>query len=198
MQKCKEYDPLTYFTYGLKASESRRQYPRRLKVFLDFLKLEGNLTEQAKSFWLKARKDPRWSEDKLMQFIMAQKERVESGEISASTVPNYYKATKLFCDMNEITLNWKKIARGLPHARDAANDRAPNQNEILKLMEYPDRRIKPIVAIMVSSGICIGAFDYLKWKHIIPISHDDGKIQVLKKFEKLISNTSNPNRTHSF
>ena len=82
--------------------------------------------------------------------------------------------------MNEISLNWKKIAKGLPHARDAANDRAPNQDEILKLMEYPDRRIKPIVTIMVSSGIRIGAFDYLKWKHITPISHDDGKVQVAK------------------
>lgn len=123
-QKYEEYDPLAYFTYGLKASESRRQYPRRLKVFLDFLKLEGSLSEQAKGFWLKARDEPRWTEDKLMHFIMKQNERVESGEISASTVPNYYKATKLFCDMNEIILNWKKIAKGLPHAREAANYRA--------------------------------------------------------------------------
>ena len=56
---------------------------------------------------------------------IAQKERVESGNISPSTVPNYYKATKLFCDMNEIVLNWKKIAKGLPRVRDVANE-SPN------------------------------------------------------------------------
>jgi len=179
-QKYDEYDPLAYFTYGLKAAESRRQYPRRLKVFLDFLKLDGSLDEQAKCFWLKARSDPRWTEDKLIHFIITQKERVESGEISASTVPNYYKAAKLFCDMNEIVLNWKKIAKGLPRARDAANDRAPTQDEILKLIEYPDRRIKSIVSIMVSSGIRIGAFDYLRWKHIVPIHNKHGKIEVAK------------------
>jgi hypothetical protein len=47
--------------------------------------------------------------------------------------------------MNDIILNWKKIARGLPRAGKAANDRAPTAEEIQKLVGYPDRRIKPIV-----------------------------------------------------
>jgi hypothetical protein len=71
--------------------------------------------------------------------------------------------------MNDILLNWKKIARGLPRAGKAANDRAPTIAEIRKLVEYPDRRIKPIVKTMVSSGIRIGAWDYLKWKHVTPV-----------------------------
>ena len=33
---------------------------------------------------------------------------------------------------------------------------------------------------MVSSGIRIGAFDYLKWKHIIPISDEKGEILAAK------------------
>ncbi|MEP6576765.1 MAG: hypothetical protein ABJB85_10085 [Nitrososphaerota archaeon] len=36
-----EYDPMEAFSYGLKAPESRRQYPRRFKPLLDFIKLEG-------------------------------------------------------------------------------------------------------------------------------------------------------------
>jgi hypothetical protein len=51
------YDPMEAFTYGLKAPESRRQYPRRFKRFLDFLRLEGSLNEQAKEFWLKAKEN---------------------------------------------------------------------------------------------------------------------------------------------
>jgi hypothetical protein len=57
------------FTYGLKAPESRRQYPRRFKPFLDFLNLDGSLNEQAKDFWKKAIESPRWVEDNLMKFI---------------------------------------------------------------------------------------------------------------------------------
>jgi hypothetical protein len=104
-----------------------------------------------------------------MSFIAYEIERSKNGEISDSTIPNYYRAKKLFCEMNDITLNWKKIARGLPSTGKAANDRAPPIAEIRKMMEYPDRRIKPIVKTMVASGVRIGAWDYLKWKHIAPI-----------------------------
>jgi hypothetical protein len=179
-EESQRYDPMEVFTYALKAPESRRQYPRRFKPFLDFLKLESSLKEQAKQFWLKAREDPKWVEDNLIQFIRFQKERAASGEISENTIPNYYRATKLFCEMNDILLNWKKIARGLPRVRDSANDRAPTIEEIQKLVEYPDRRIKPIVFTMVSSGIRIGAFDYLQWKHIIPINDENKGILAAK------------------
>ena len=43
-------------------------------------------------------------------------------------------------------------------------------------IEYPDRRIKPIVYTMISSGIRLGAWDYLKWKHIIPIKDEKGEV----------------------
>ncbi|MGE5862432.1 MAG: hypothetical protein ACM31H_01560 [Nitrososphaerales archaeon] len=71
--------------------------------------------------------------------------------------------------MSDISIPWKKITRGLPNARQSANDRASTTDEIRKLLEYPDRRIKPIVYTMISSGIRLGAWDYLKWKHIVPI-----------------------------
>jgi hypothetical protein len=74
--------------------------------------------------------------------------------------------------MNDIVLNWKKISRGLPSGRRSANDRAPTLKEIQRLIEYPDRRIKPIIYTMASSGIRIGAWDYLQWKHISPISNN--------------------------
>jgi hypothetical protein len=103
-------NPMTVFAYALKAPESRRQYPRRLKIFLDYLGLEGNIEEQAKQFYLSAISNHAWAEESLMAFIAYEKERSKNGEISDSTIPNYYRETKLFCEMNDITLNWKKIA----------------------------------------------------------------------------------------
>jgi hypothetical protein len=78
----KTYDPMEAFIYALKAPESRRQYPRRLKPFLDYIGLEGTLQEQATQFWLKAKQNIKWAEDNLMQFIRFQKCRAESGKIS--------------------------------------------------------------------------------------------------------------------
>lgn len=84
-EQSEEYNPIEHFIYGLKAPESRRQYPRRLKVFLDFLNLEGSANEQAKSFWSKAKKDPKWVEEKLMQFIMFQKKRWTTNTVFGSS-----------------------------------------------------------------------------------------------------------------
>jgi hypothetical protein len=73
--------------------------------------------------------------------------------------------------------------KGLPRAIQAANDRAPTLEEIQKLVEYPDRRIKPVVYVMVSSGIRLGAWDYLKWKHVNPILNNDEKTVVAAKLK---------------
>ena len=75
--------------------------------------------------------------------------------------------------MNEILLPWSKIKRGLPRGRHYADDRIPTLDEIRKLVEYPDRRVKAIIYTMASSGIRLGAWDYLKWGHIKPIIHNE-------------------------
>jgi integrase len=134
------------------------------------------LEEQARLFVIKTRQRPPWAQDSLIRFMTLQRERVWRGEISESTIPNYYKATKLFCEMNDIVLNWKKILCGLPRVKQAANDRAPTLEEIQKLVEFPDRRIKPIIYTMASSGIRIGSWEYLRWKHIEPIRNDQGDV----------------------
>jgi len=173
--------PYNRFIYALRAPESKRQYPKRLEVFLTFIDMEGSsLQEKLYNLYYKAKSDTQWLQDSLIDFIMFQKERVSIGEIVESTIPNYYKPVKLFCDMNDIVVNWKLVTRGMPRGNNAANDRAPTVEEIKKLLEYPDWRIKPIVLIMVSSGIRIGAFDYLKFKHITALKDDEGKIVAAK------------------
>jgi integrase len=91
--------------------------------------------------------------------------------LSGGTIKNYYATVKLFYDANAINLNWKWIYKGLPASAHVANDRAPTLEEIRKLIAYPDRRVKIIICIMVSSGVRIGAFAYLKYKHFTPIEN---------------------------
>ena len=180
-------NPLAMFMYALKAPESKRQYPKRLKVFLDFLTSKNELSHsdlenQCREFMTKSQTNPKWANNKLMDFVLYQKERVYKNEIVYATIRNYLKTVKLFLEMNSDVpiVNWKRITKGLPSGKSAANDRAPTIEEIKKLVEYPDRRIKPIIYCMVSGGFRIGAWDYLKWKHVTLLTGEDREIIAAK------------------
>jgi hypothetical protein len=139
-------------------------------MFFDFIGIPaGSMAERSKAFCEKAKYDNGLAFSSVVQYLQKQKERVERKEISAGTMKNYFQAIKLFCDMADIPISWKKISRGIPRVRKFADDRASTLEEIQKITEYPDRRIKAIVCTMASSGIRVGAWDFLKWKHIIPI-----------------------------
>src|SRR5215204_164093 len=94
-------DPLQNFLYALKAPDSKRQYPRRLEYFFDYLGLKGTLKEKCFTFYNQAKSDLRYTQHQLMLYIKYQKERAEKGEIAESTINNYYKSIKLFCEMND-------------------------------------------------------------------------------------------------
>ena len=104
-----------------------------------------------------------------MQFHI---DRVNRKEITGATVRIYVKSIMLFCEMADIPISWKNITRRLPRGKNYADDRIPTIEEIRKLLEYPDRQLKAIIYTMASSGIRLGAWDYLRVGHIRPIERD--------------------------
>jgi integrase len=173
--------PYERFFLALKSSESKIQYPNRLQRFLEFLQIEGStIDEKCLNLYnnLLKGKTSEEIEDLIFKFIIFQKERIARNEIGPGTLTNYMKSIKLFCKMNRINVFWDIVKTIIPsdNSNGASDDRIPTIYEIQKLIEYPDRRIKTIVLIMLSSGIRLGAWDYLKWKHIIPIEKEvEGK-----------------------
>jgi hypothetical protein len=104
-EECKEItqqqqsSPLYSFTYALKSSEARRQYPKRLKMLSDYLKLSGTLEEQAIEYLNKAQKQEngaQWAQQSIMAFHDFHKKRVRRKELAAvllrTTIelPNYF------------------------------------------------------------------------------------------------------------
>lgn len=68
-----------------------------------------------------------------MQF---QKERVEKEEITGATLKNFIKSIKIFCDSADIDIPWKKVTRGLPKGRQAANDGGISKPFRSRFMEF--------------------------------------------------------------
>ena len=180
-----EITPYERFYLGIRSSELKKQCPNRLQKFLDFLEIEGSTIEERcqKCYNIIKAKTSEEIEDLLLKFIIFQNKRIERKEIGPGTLINYIKAIKLFFKMNRIHIMWDMIKTIIPHEQTASDDRIPTINEIRKLVEYPDRRIKTIVLVMLSLGIRLGAWDYLKWKHIIPIynNNDNSNISLQQK-----------------
>lgn len=166
-------DPWLLFLYALKAPATKDKYTQRLTKFLDFLGYKGTKEEKARAFAAQAKADPNYAFNSILKFFQSKREQIDRKEIAIGTVRNYVKSIKLFCDMADLPIAWAKIARGLPRAKRFADDRAPTLQEIRKIAEYPDRRIKPVIFTMASTGIRVGAWDYLKYGHITPIERGE-------------------------
>ena len=179
----KESDPYDLFVYAINAEQTREKYVTRMKKFLEIIGIDKekklSIRERCVIFSEKARSEDGWLMNVIIQFLQYQKRRVSHREITASTLRNYVKVLKLFCEMNDLLVPWKKLTRGLPRAKNYADDRVPRLDEIQKILTYPDWRIKAIVCTMASSGIRLGAWDFLFWEHITPIARD-GKLIAAK------------------
>ena len=182
-----EIDPLTEFFDAIKNPLTKEKYTKRLSLFFVHLKMEGSLQSQAREFAKKARSDTAWATNAINEYMRFHKLRAEKKEISESTVPNFYKPIRLFCEENDIVLNWRKISRRIPRGRQAADDRIPTPEEIRKLLEYFDRRVKIAVLIMLSCGCRIGALPDLTLGHIEPI---EKKRQIIACKIRIYSGTS--------
>lgn len=154
------------FREAVKSEETWLQYERRFWHFLNWL------GETPDSFLSRTKSDTTYAESKIIAYIVREKDRARKHEISESSVPNFKKPVKLFLEMNDVTLNWKKINKTLPSIRRYALDRAPSLEELRRLTHYPDMRVETIVLVMASSGIRVGAWDYLRIGNIQPVERD--------------------------
>ena len=172
--------PYDSFVFAIRSPVTRDKYLGRLAYFITYVGItEGNIEQRCNVFGQKCKADTSWLLNNVIKYLHIHRQRVERREISASTLGNYIKPIKLFCEQLEISLPWKRITRGMPRGRRYANDRVPTIEEIRIIIAYPDRRIKPIVCTMASSGIRLGAWNYLKWSHVIPIEKE-GKVIAAK------------------
>ena len=155
------------FRAAIRSPSTMDPYERRLMSFLNHV----NLTPD--EFVNLEKKNPSAVEKKLMSFIGFQKARIGKGEITGGTVSNLLKAVRLLLEMNDISLNWKKIKRTLPRSRRYAVDRIPTLEEIREILDAADIRGKALTLLFLSSGVREGAIEYFQIQDYSTIERDD-------------------------
>jgi hypothetical protein len=136
-------EPYQDFLFAMNSPVTRERYSTRLRSFFVYIGIEGTtMEERCRRFVAKVKENEgignsKWAYACVVKFLQHQKDRYDKKEISGSTVRGYYKAVKLFAEVNDVLLPWSKIKRGLPRGRHYADDRIPTLEEIRKLVEYP-------------------------------------------------------------
>ena len=110
-----ESNAYSLFVYAVRSQVTRDYYLRRLRIFINYIGLlpEGSMEDRCNIFAKNGIKEPNWAFSCIVKFFQFQRERVEKQEITGATLRNFVKAIKLFCEMSDIPVTWKKISRGL-------------------------------------------------------------------------------------
>ncbi|RPJ24367.1 MAG: hypothetical protein EHM25_14515, partial [Nitrosopumilales archaeon] len=95
--------------------------------------------------------------------------KVKNQDISAKTCVVMIPPVKLFCEMNDIILNWRKIGKLLPRGSSNALDEAYTREQIRRMLEFADLRTKIPILFMASGGMRLGGFQSLTDDCIRPI-----------------------------
>jgi hypothetical protein len=133
-----EQDKWSLYLYAMKSPVTRQKYQKRLEKFFDFIVMDGKTIEDKSISFVNKTKEEgnEWVFNNVLNFMQFQLERINKKEITGSTIRNYLKSIKLFCEIADFSITWKKISRGLPRAKNYADDRIPTIEEIRKLLEY--------------------------------------------------------------
>jgi integrase len=81
-------------------------------------------------------------------------------------ISNYVSAIISFYRINDVILNTKKIVRFMPERRRVKKDRAYTHQEISKLLEITDERMRAVILLLASSGLRIGAISSLRLRSL--------------------------------
>ncbi len=125
-------------------------------------------------FVTKAKKSKKWVEESIIQYILREKDRQSryNQGLMSGILRGYIKPLRLLLELCDIAVNWKRINKLLPATRSIARDRLPTEEELRLMFNDGNLRFKTVLLTKISSGIRVGARDYLNVGHVIPFDRE--------------------------
>ena len=153
LKQNKNQDEDAYFNFinSLKSEVTKKEYEREIRLYMKFCNV-SKLSD------LLSIVEP---QKEVIKYLMSLKER----GLAYNSVSLALYAIFHFYEMNDIALNKKKINMFKGEFKKVS-DRAYTHEEIKKILDISDLRMKSIVLLMASSGIRIGSIPLLKLKNL--------------------------------
>ena len=103
---------------------------------------------------------------------------LRNSKLSHNTIHFLLAPIYHFCEMCDITVNKKRIRKYKGEKLRVVKDRAYTHDEISKLLNISNSRLKAVILLMASSGIRVGSINGIQLKHLHKIAEDIYKITV--------------------
>lgn len=144
------------------ADVSKEQYLNSIKQFLTYS------SQDADAMVSNAKKHPKTFERQFITFL--EKKEKESSPATAHLIRN---SVKKLLDVNGVAgINWLNIDDHISEKKRFGEDRAPTTDEIRRMVNASDLRMKCIILFLCSSGARTGAIPLLKWRDVAEVKSE--------------------------
>lgn len=157
MVEIKNLESIKRWLAEVKSEESRRQYLRDMRIFVEWAKLKPDdlLQERAHNLLSSNPVDRLKAKDRLMKFFA-------EGPFKQSSKSHIIAALKSFYRANGMPLGMKT-----PKAeRVRERDYIPTREDIQKMVQASNKRGAAMMMVQSQTGLRIGALVSLQWKHL--------------------------------
>lgn len=156
------------FVNSICSEQTKQAYKQNLTRFIKFCKLDS-VDELLKIDMQKA----------IIDYVVSLRE----ANISHSTIHVLLAPIYHFCEMCDIVINRKKIRKYKGERMKVVKDRAYTHDEISRILNVADIRMKAILLIMTSSGVRVGSIPSLRLKHLQKLADDNENIYRITVYE---------------
>ena len=143
---------LDLFEQSIRSMYTGKVYRTCLKKYFEFPATRKYIRET----------DPRKIEDNVIQFVISLKKQGKG----FSAIHNYVSAISKYYRTKRVYLNTKHVNEYLPEFRRSKKDRPYSYEEIHRLLDISDERMRTLILLMASTGMRIGAIPGLKLRNV--------------------------------
>ena len=148
----KQEDLYSNFINSLKSPETKKNYSYALKKYMDF----HNMKEYSDLMRVDR-------EQKIKEYVIF----LQKKGVSKSWFMLLFASLKNFYEMNDVEdIKWRKLKRYIGEEQPKHEDRRYTDEEIHKLVQNANLKLKATILLMASSGMRIGALPFLLKSHL--------------------------------